>query len=606
MLTRRQLLMTAAASAAVPFCPPAVFAAPTKASDTGSTSLAATFDRMVDRRLVLSPESATSYGLDTGAHANLRSLLDDRSVAGRDAIRRNDSLELQEVRAFDRAKLSPADVVNYDTVVYALEVQTRAAKRFDAMNGTGAPYAVYQLAGAYRDIPEFLDRQHRIENRDDAEAYLARLQAFAKSIDQEVATARHDVAAGVKPPDFALDKTRTQVKALRDQSPAQAQLVQSIVKRTAEKNIAGDWNARAAEIYTKHVQPALDRQMAWIDATRKTATSDAGVWKLPDGEAYYESALQHWTTSTMPAEEVHKVGLDLVAELSNAIDKDLRAQGLSSGTVGQRLAALAKDPRFLLPNNDAGRAKLLADLNAMVVNMNAVLPKYFGTLPKSKVDIRRVPPTIEAGQSLGYYTWPSMDGSRPGAYYLNLRDMSELPTWKLRTVTYHETVPGHHLQLALQTEASLPMIRKMSFYSAYMEGWALYAEQLADEMGVYANDPFGHVGYLSEQLHRAIRLVLDTGIHRKRWTRERAVRYSLDMAGDPEATAITEAERYAVWPGQACAYMLGKIVWLKARESAKARLGAQFDLRKFHDIGLQSGAVPLTVLESIVGGLKGA
>jgi len=606
MLTRRQLLWSAAASAAVPLCPRAIFAAPATATPSAdlSTALAATFDRIVDRRLLFSPESATSYGLDSGSRAKLRALLDDRSLAGREALRRNNDLELKEVRAFDRTKLSPADAINYDTIVYALEVQTRASERFKAMDSAGAPYVIYQLGGAYRNVPDFLDRQHKIENRADAEAYLSRLQGFAKALDQELETERHDVAAGVIPPNFALEKARGQLKVLRDQSAAQSPLVQSVVRRTAEQNIAGDWNAQATDLYTKQIQPALDRQIAWIDGTRKKATADAGVWKLPDGEAYYELALKYWNTVSLSADEIHKVGLDLVAELSSAADKDLRAQGLSAGTVGQRLAALSKDPRFLLPNTDESRAKVLADLNAMVAKVNGLLPKCFGRLPQSTVEIRRVPPTIEAGQSLGYYTPPAMDGSRPGAYYLNLRDMKELPTWKLRSVTYHETLPGHHLQLALQTEASLPMIRKMSFYSAYMEGWALYAEQLADEMGLYADDPFGRIGCLGQQLQRAVRLVLDTGLHRKRWTRERAARYAMDTLGDPEGIATTEVERYAVWPGQACAYMLGKLTWLKLRESTRTRLGAQFDLREFHDAGLASGAVPLTVLENTLSGLQ--
>jgi uncharacterized protein (DUF885 family) len=614
MFTRRQLLLTTTALSAAPlrslFAAPANLAATVQAAagtaaGAPAKSLAEAFDRIVDRRLTLSPESATSFGLDIGAHAAARRLLDDRSLAGRAANRRNNAAELKDILAFKREKLSHADAVNYDTVIYALQVQTFADKHFPAMDSPGAPYVIYQLGGAYRNVPDFLDRQHKIESRSDAEAYLARLQALAKAVDQEIETASHDVAAGVRPPTFALEKTRTQLKALRDQTAAESQLVQSVVRRTAEQNIPGDWNARATEIYTRQIQPALDREMAWVDATRAKASSDAGVWTLPNGDAYYETALKHWTTSTMPADEIHQTGLALVAELSNEIDKNLRAQGLKDGTVGQRLAALSRDSRFLLPNTDESRTKVLADLNGLVEKVNALLPKYFGTLPKSKVEIRRVPPTIEAGQSLGYYIWPAMDGSRPGAYYLNLRDMKELPSWKLPSVTYHETMPGHHLQLSLQTEASLPMIRRMSFYSAYIEGWALYAEQLADEMGLYQGDPFARVGYLSEQLHRAVRLVLDTGLHRKRWTREKAVQYSVDVIGDPQSAAITEVERYAVWPGQACAYMLGKLVWLRVRNAAQQRLGAQFDLRKFHDAGLLSGAVPLTVLEQNMAELKG-
>jgi uncharacterized protein (DUF885 family) len=601
MLTRRQLLLCATMSAATAAsCKiPAVFAAASPSKAVPANSLTALFDRFVERRLALSPESATGFGLDSGAHAAAKSRLDDRSVAGRDELRRNADQEFAEIRAFDRAKLSPADAVNYDTVVYDLEGQTQANKRFASMNSAGAPYTIYQLGGAYRDIPDFLDTQHKIENSADAESYLARLQAFAKTLDQEIETTRHDAAAGVKQPDFVLDKTRLQLRRLRDLSPEKARLVQSVVQRTGEQKIPGDWSARATAIYTKQIQPALDRQIALIESLRKNATSDAGVWKLPDGDAYYDLALKHWNTSNLTADEIHKIGLEQVAAITSAMDRDLRAQNLTTGTVAQRMSALTQDPRFILPNTDESRAKLLGDLNSLVTKVRAMLPQYFGTLPKANVEIRRVPPTIEAGQSIGYYTWPSMDGTRPGAYYLNLRDMKELPLWKLPSITYHETVPGHHLQLAMQTEASLPMIRRMSFYSAYIEGWALYAEQLADEMGVYAEDPFARIGYLSEALVRAVRLVVDTALHRKHWTREQAIRYSVETLGGAEATSATEVERYCVWPGQACAYMLGKLVWLKCRENARAKLGPKFDLRKFHDAGLLAGAVPLTVLEQI-------
>ena len=602
MLNRRQLLKAAAVSAATaPLRPLDVLAAAPGGTGTTPSALGATFDRIVDRRMTLSPEGATWYGLDNGAHADARSLLDDRSLAGRQAARRNNATELKEIRAFDRAKLSAADRLNYDTVIYGLEIQTRADRLFPSIRDPGVPYTVFQLGGAYRSIPDFLDRQHKIENRADAEAYLARLQAFGKTLDQEIESARSDAAAGVKPPDFALDKTRLQLKALRDQSATESQLVKSVVSRAAEQKIAGDWNARATALYTKQVQPALDRQIAMIDAMRTSASADAGVWKLPDGDAYFDISLKYWTTSDLSPDEIHKAGLDLVAELSSAIDRDLRAQSLSTGSVSQRLDALSRDARFLSPNTGEARAKMLQDMNGQVAKVSALLPKYFGTLPKAKVEIRRVPPTIEAGQPLGYYNWPALDGSRPGAFYLNMRDMKELPSWKLTSTMYHETVPGHHLQLSLQTEAALPLIRKMSSYSAYIEGWALYAEQLADEMGLYTNDAFGRIGYLYEQLQRAVRLVVDTGLHRHRWSREKAIRYYTETLGDPETVAATEVERYCVWPGQACAYMLGKIVWLKSREAARARLGSQFDLRKFHDTSLLSGAVPLSVLESIVG-----
>ncbi len=245
-------------------------------------------------------------------------------------------------------------------------------------------------------------------------------------------------------------------------------------------------------------------------------------------------------------------------------------------------------------------AKLLEDLNAKVAVVQARLPAWFRTLPRAKVEIRRVPAYTEGAAPGGYYNQGALDGSRPGAFYINLRDTAEVPSWALPTLTYHEAIPGHHLQLSLQQEAGLPLIRKLVWFEAYGEGWALYAEQLAAEMGLYDDDPMGRIGYLHDALFRAVRLVVDSGLHQKRWSREQAVAYYTGALGDPEAAAITEVERYAVWPGQACSYMVGKLTWLRLRERARARLGARFDIRDFHDAGLTAGAVPLTVLDGLV------
>jgi uncharacterized protein (DUF885 family) len=457
-----------------------------------------------------------------------------------------------------------------------------------------------QLTGAYHDLPDFLDSQHSIESKDDADAYLSRLAAVSTAVDQESEQARHDAGLGVFGPDFVLDQTLKQLRGLRDTPADQATLVQSLVRRTKEKQIAGDWAGPATRIYQEKIQPALARQVALAESLRAKATHDAGVWRLPDGPDYYRASVLYWTTSQRTAEDIHAVGLDLVAKYSARMDELMRAQGLTQGTVGERLRAMYQDPRFLYPNTDEGRAKLLADLNAKVRTVQAKLPQWFGTLPKATVEFKRVPPYIEAGSPGGYYQPGSLDGKRPGAYYINLRDTSEIPSWTLPTLTYHEAIPGHHLQGSLQQEADLPLIRRVSFFSAYIEGWALYAEQLADEMGMYENDPWGRIGYLHDACFRAVRLVVDTGMHAMRWSREKAIRYMVDTIGDQERSATTEIERYCTWPGQACAYMLGKLEWLKLREEAKAKLGARFDIRKFHDAGLLSGAMPLEVMDQVI------
>jgi uncharacterized protein (DUF885 family) len=269
--------------------------------------------------------------------------------------------------------------------------------------------------------------------------------------------------------------------------------------------------------------------------------------------------------------------------------------------VGERLAALGSDPRYLYENTDAGKEKLIGDLNARVAAMQAMLPRRFDTLPKSIVQIRRVPKPIEAGAPLGYYQRGSLDGTRPGAYYINLRDTAEWASWKLPTLTYHEAIPGHHLQISLMQETpGLPLLRKMTSFSGYTEGWALYTEQLAVEMGMYDSDPLGLIGQLQASLFRAVRLVIDSGLHAQGWSREKAIDYYVRALGDKRSSAVSEVERYCVWPGQACSYMIGKLTWLRLRDQARAKLGSRFDIRKFHDAGLLSGAVPLDVLASVI------
>ncbi|MGA9658437.1 MAG: DUF885 family protein, partial [Asticcacaulis sp.] len=352
------------------------------------------------------------------------------------------------------------------------------------------------------------------------------------------------------------------------------------------------------QIYTETVVPALSRQIAALEAVVPKATHDAGVWHIPGGEARYAFAVRANTSTNMTPDQVHQIGLDKVAEINAELEKVMTANGMTKGTTGERLAEMAKDPRFLYPNTDAGKTQLLADLNTQVQRVAAQLPKYFGILPKSTVTIKRVPVATELGAPGGYYQSASLDGSRPGAYYINLRDTAEVPKWTLPTLTYHEAIPGHHLQISIQQEnKDLPELRKISGFNAYIEGWALYAEQLAaTDMDMYAGDPFGYIGYLHDAMFRACRLVVDTGMHHKRWSREQAMQFMQTYLGDPNET---EVERYVVWPGQALGYMVGKLKWLELRGKAQTKAGAGFDIRKFHDTGLLCAPVPLAVLEQV-------
>jgi uncharacterized protein (DUF885 family) len=596
MFNRRQVLLSGAATAAY-----ASAGAPFAFAETPDQKLNKLFDSFMDANLDRSPEGTTSLGLDTGKRAWEKAKLDDASLAAIAGDKKRNTQQLNALKALDRNSLSGMDQINYDVVMFALQSTEVADQRYDyGPGGAGSPYIISQLSGSYDQIPDFLDNQHQIATKTDADDYLARLAAFATVLDQEIEVVRHDMALGCIPPDFALAKTLDQMQKLRAIPAASAVLTTSVAKRAKEKGIPGDYAGQAEKIVTEKVYPALDRQIALVKDMQAHATHDAGVWKLKDGEQYYVDSILNWTTSTLKPAEIHQMGLDVVKTYSSRIDEIMKSHGMTKGTVGERLRAMYDDPKFRYPNTDEGKEKLLADLNVKVQVVRAKLPQYFGVLPKANVEIKRVPKYIEAAQPGGYYENASLDGKRPGIYHINLRDTAEVPSWTLPTLTYHESIPGHHLQLSIQQEAALPLIRKVSFFSAYIEGWALYAEQLADEMGMYDNDPFGRIGYLHDAMFRGVRLVVDTGIHSMRWSREQAIKYFTDVLGDPVASATTEVERYCVWPGQACAYMLGKLTILRLREKAKTALGPKFDIHQFHDAILLCGAVPLTVLETVV------
>ncbi|MFI8681562.1 DUF885 domain-containing protein [Brevundimonas diminuta] len=598
MMDRRRLLMSVAAGGALAAVGPVRALAHGAVAQTASADFNALMNRIAQEMLLTDPESLTMLGMDRGEHADARFKLSDRSQAKVEADKVKFVAAMKDMAAIDRNALPAKEQIYHDSLTFFGET---VMEGYAFPYGGGmypSPYTVSQLGGSYQQIPDFLDSQHRIEAADDAEAYLSRLSDFARSLDDERERMRIDYAAGAVPPDFVIDRTLTQMGAITGTAVADSVMSQSIARRTAEKNIPGDWAARAQAILTREVYPAIQRQADALKAVRAGATHDGGVWRLPDGEAYYRYGLKNYTTSSMTPDEVHQMGLDQVAEISARADGLLKAQGLTQGTVGQRIAALGKDPRFVYPNTDEAKEELLKELNVQMAAMQARMPDYFGRLPKSPCDIRRVPKAIEAGAPGGYYMAPALDGSRPGAYYINLRDTAEWPKWTLPTLTYHEAVPGHHFQIALQMEQpDTPLLMKVMGFSAYSEGWGLYSEQLADEIGAYENDPFGQIGYLQSLMFRAARLVVDSGLHHKRWSREQGIRYMVDTLGDQESSIATEVERYCVWPGQASSYKVGHTTWVRLREDAKKRLGSRFDIKGFHDTGLNLGGVPLTVLE---------
>lgn len=559
-------------------------------------------DRFFYGQLQGNPQGATALGLDVGERAYLRSRIGDYSRAGEMKDLARAKAELAELRSVNRSALSENSALDYDVVEYGLlsSIEGSARFPFGSSGGRYTPYVLTQLTGAYRDVPDFLDNQHPVKNRADADAYVARLSQFSRALDQDLERQREDSARGVFAPDYILDTTLKQLRSLRDQPAAKSMLVSSLARRSTAAGLGSGYAATAEKIVADQVFPALDRQIAAVTALRARATHDAGVWRLPEGEAYYAGALKASTTTDMSAKEVHALGLQQVAEIEAKLDTILRARGLTKGTPGERLAELNKDPSQLYPNTDEGRAALIAHLNNLIATMEKRLPEAFATLPKARVEARRVPELIQAGSPGGYYEAAPLDGSRSAIYYINLRDTFDRPKFGLPTLTYHEASPGHHLQISLAQESEdIPIIRRLASYGAYIEGWALYAEQLADEMGMYEGDPLGRAGMLQSFLFRATRLVVDSGIHDKRWSRAQATEYFIKTTGIARGRSQGEIDRYTVWPGQATSYKVGHIMWDRLRSEAKAKLGPKFDLRDFHQVLLQ-GALPLTILEKLV------
>jgi uncharacterized protein (DUF885 family) len=359
---------------------------------------------------------------------------------------------------------------------------------------------------------------------------------------------------------------------------------------------------QATEAVKNGIYPAYARMTAALESQRPAATTQAaGVGRLPNGAAYYTAALKEMTTTDYTPDQVHQLGLSEVARVGAEMETLLQSQGLTTGTVAERVQALHKDPRFLLPNTDEGRKQLLAKYQQILDEVNARMPEYFRTVPPEKLVVQRVPVSAENNVAGAYYQSAAMDGSRPGTFFANLRDVHETATWTMKTLAYHEGIPGHHFQISIaQNLKDLPLIRQQTLYSAYAEGWALYAERFAAEIGMYKDDPFGDLGRLEAEMFRAARLVVDTGLHAKGWTREQAIAYMVSTTGMNESEVITEVERYMGQPGQACAYKVGQLKILELRERAKAALGPKFDLKDFHAVVLENGGVPLMLLDKLV------
>jgi len=592
-MDRRSFLVTGATAALLPLTEAPAFAQ--AAVGNGDARLNALFEEIFQERVRTSPSLATSLGLDKGPLAALKSKLETDTAPQQ---RREDLARYRKaiaaVRSVPVGSLSAAAKLNREVVLYQLETAVAAPSRWD-IDSAQRPYPIFQQGGAYFSTPDFLNSAHTIDNAADAEAYLSRLSQFGTVLDNDTAEQRAQAARGFLAPGWSIDLSLGQMRKLRGLAPDRSTMVESIVKRTRDKQIAGNWGPRAAKIVATSVYPALDRQIALMEQLKPTTRAGDGAWRLNNGAAIYAEALRQATTTNFSPEEVHKIGLQQVAELGAQLDTILKSAGYTKGTVGERLAALNVAPEQLYAETDAGRAELLASLNAGVKSMYARLPQAFATVPTAPLEIRRVPPEIQDGASNGYYRRAALDGSRPAIYFINLKETGDWPKYSLPSLTYHEGVPGHHLQISISQESKdIPTLRKVGGFSAYSEGWALYSEQLADELGGYSG--IEKAGYLQSFLFRAARLVIDTGLHAKRWSREQATDYMVNTTGFARPRSQREVERYCTQIGQACSYKIGHIAWSRAREDAQKRLGSRFDLKQFHEV-LREGAMPLSILE---------
>ena len=556
--------------------------------------------------LLRNPETFTMIGAVDGTPLDRHS----GKLAAVGVAKRNEDLAfldeaLSEIRRFDRATLQGQDQITYDILVDFYGAQAQYAQ-FDWLSSEGL-YPISPMFGTQVQLANFMQTTHVVKNEKTARNYVARLQAMGPKLDALTAEMQRQSAAGVVLPPALLEKSLVVIGDTIAPPPAESPFVTTFVERMAkakdlDPKLQEQLRADAVAAVKSSVYPAYERMRDALIAERPKSEGTAdGVGRLPDGAAYYQAMLGQFTTTDYTPEQVHALGLAEVARIDAEMDALLDSQGLTEGTVAERMAALATDPRFLLPDTDEGRAGLLARYNAILDDMNARMPEYFRTIPPGKLAVERVPVSAEKGSAGAYYSPAAMDGSRAGTFYANLRDTKETPTWGMKTLAYHEGIPGHHFQIATaQGLKGLPLIRQQPIYSAYSEGWALYSERLAAEIGLYQDDPFGDLGRLQAEMFRAVRLVVDTGLHAKDWTREQAIDYMVATTGINAEEVTSEVERYMALPGQACAYKVGQLKLLELRDRARAELGDKFNLKEFHTVVLENGAVPLTVLERLV------
>ncbi len=524
--------------------------------------------------------------------------LTDASLAHEDELRAKLKRDLATLRSYDRNALDEGARLSYDMLDYFLAVQVEG-DRFSHHN-----YPLNQLFGAQNELPTFMATQHPVDSVKEGDNYVARLRKFPAKFKQVLEGVRKREQEGIVPPTFVIEKVLTEMRAFVAQPAKENILYTSLAEKIGkapkdaiDKEASARLLGETESAITQDVYPIYREMIAYYAQLLPKTQGNRGVWALPDGDAFYAWSVKQQTTTDMTPDQIHALGLSEVARIEGEMDVILRAEGLTEGTVGERVRELGERPDQMYPNSDAGRKQILADYQTIIDEIDRGLAPYFDVRPKMGVKVERVPEFREKTAPGAYYNGPAFDGSRSGIFYANLRNVNEVQKFGMRTLAYHEAIPGHHFQVTIQQELTgVPTFRKLLPFTAYMEGWALYAERLAWEIG-YQKQPLDNLGRLQAEMFRAVRLVVDTGLHHKRWTREQAIEYMVAKTGMPETDVVAEIERYLVNPGQALAYKVGMNKILELREKAKAQMGAKFDLKRYHNFVLSSGAMPMTLME---------
>lgn len=592
-ITRREALVGLGASTSLLALSGCATIAPAGAADPH-----ALLDEIAYNLLQHEPERATTLGVDVGAHAALRGKLEDTSAAGQHAYAATLRADLARARAVDASTLDPATRTSFEVVesAYATALDGFALPYGDVAVGSwrNTPYVVIQNVGGYIDYPRFLDSDHPVGNAADAEAYLSRLAQVPAALDGELERVRSAAGMGVIPPAFLLAKAIPQLEASLADARSGGALVEQLVRKTRDANVAGNWEAPARQIASGPVAAALERQLAELRRQQSLAKNEAGMWAQPRGDEWYAWGLRASTTTRTTPDEIHQMGLDQFDEIHARMDTILQGIGYAQGSVGDRMTALAEDPRYKFSDGDPGRAEIIAFMEERIAWIRAQMPRAFSKLVPARLEVRRLPLAEEPGAPTAYGGAGSKDGTVPGKIWLNLRSTDLHRKYALPTLAHHEGIPGHVWEGDFANQ--LPLIRSILAFNAFSEGWALYAEQLADELGAYDDNPAWRLGYLQDQAFRAARLVVDTGLHHKRWTRQQGIDFFVQRNGDNPDDIASEVDRYCSWPGQACGYKVGHTEIVRQRARAQQALGSRYDLRGFDDAVVVGGNAPLDVL----------